>query len=88
MDPNVGTVVPSKLISVRVVHPLNALVPILVTVEGIIMYSRPVQPWNALAPRLVIDVGRETLVIPVQPWNAFAPILVTPDDTISEVIIV
>lgn len=37
VDPNVGTVVPSKVISVRAVHPLNALVPILVTADGMMV---------------------------------------------------
>ena len=65
MDPNVGTVVPSKLISVRPVHPANVLAPILVIVEGIIVYSRPVQPWNAFAPILVTPDDTIREVIPV-----------------------
>lgn len=74
--PNVGTVVYSKLISVRAVHPLNALAPILVTYLVINAKVSLVQPWKALAPIVVIDCG--TIIPPndVQPWNALVPIVV------------
>lgn len=60
-----GTVVPSKLISVRPVHPANVLAPILVIVEGIIVYSRPVQPSKALAAILVSPGDTIREVIPL-----------------------
>jgi hypothetical protein len=51
--PNVGGVVRLKVTKLRLVQPLNALLPILVTLFGIVMDSSLVQPLNALSPILV-----------------------------------
>ena len=42
-----------SLTSVRMLQPLNALCPILVTLSGIVMLVRLLQPLNALCPILV-----------------------------------
>ena len=55
--PNVGTLVASKDISVKAVHPLKALAPILVTNLLINAKINPEHSWNALAPIVVNDCG-------------------------------
>ena len=54
----------------------NALEPMLVTDDGMVIDFKPVIPWKALAPMLVTD---DVMVIDVTPeasWKALAPILV------------
>ena len=50
--------------------PLNALLPIVVTVDGRVTVVRLVVPWKALALMVVIPVGRVMPVSPVASWNA------------------
>jgi hypothetical protein len=58
---------------------MNALLPIDVTLLGIVMLVRSVHPKNAAPPISVTLLGSSniTLVNPVQPLNALLPILVT-----------
>jgi hypothetical protein len=63
---------------VRLVQPLNALQPILVTPMPITALFRLVQPKNALSPMLVTLSGITILVRLVQSLNAPSPIIVTP----------
>ena len=63
---------------VKLLQPENALAPMLVTLEGIVMLLKPAQPENALAPMLVTLEGIVMLIKPVQPWNALAGILFPP----------
>ena len=43
-------------------QPSNALAPILVTDNGIVILVSPLQPWNAFAPMLVTEDGSVMLV--------------------------
>ena len=52
------------------VQPLNAQLPMLITLSGIVMLDSPVQSENALPPMLVTLSGIVMLVSPVQPQNA------------------
>jgi hypothetical protein len=62
----------AKITLVRLVLPLKALEPILVTVFGMVMEVIPVMFWKALLPILVIPVLSVRLVIRVMFWNALA----------------
>ena len=65
------------MILVKLLHPENAKLPILVTLDGITTLVKPLHPENALFPILVILVGIVILVKPLHPENALSPILVT-----------
>jgi len=64
---------------VRLEQPVNALLPILVTLLGIFMLVRLVQSENTPASiRVTLEFGSKiTLCSLVQPENALLPILVT-----------
>ena len=51
-------------------QPKNALVPMLVTLPGIMIDVNPVQPWNAPEPMLVTLSGIVIEVKPVHHENA------------------
>jgi hypothetical protein len=57
--------------------PENALLPILVTEDGITIIVKLVQPSNALLLIVVTEDGITIDVRPAQPENALAPIIVT-----------
>jgi hypothetical protein len=50
--------------------PLNALLPILVTLPGIVIEVNEVQSLNALSLILLIPLDRVTDIKPLQPSNA------------------
>ena len=56
-------------------EPLNTLLPMLVTLAGMVMEVKPDAFWNALDPMLVTLAG---MVMEVKPddWNALVPMLV------------
>ena len=56
----------------------NALEPMLVTEEGMVIDVKPVIPWKALAPMLVTEEGIVMDVKPVASWKALAPMLLKP----------
>ena len=62
--PNLGGVLPSKVIEVRLVQPLKAPYSILVTELGIVTEVRLEQPSKALSPILVTEFGIVTEVRP------------------------
>jgi hypothetical protein len=62
----------AKVTLARLVLPLKAESPILVTVFGMVIEVMPVMPWNELLPILVIPVFRIRLVIRVMFSNALA----------------
>ena len=62
---------------VKPVHPKNALLPMSITLSGIVMLVKPVHPKNASSSMLVTLSGIVTLVKPVHPENALSPMLVT-----------
>ncbi len=57
--------------------PSNALYPILITLEGIIMEVKLEQPSNELLPILITLLGMVTEAKPLQSTNALDPMLVT-----------
>ena len=66
-----GGVVLLNVTSSKLLQPENALLPMLVTLLGIVMPVRAVQPINACSSMLVPKlVGKVTLVKFVQPRNA------------------
>ena len=75
--PNVAGTSPSKRAETRFKQPLNALLPIDITLDGIDTEVRPVQPSNAPAPMFVMPYGIKTLVMPVFAENAPAAIVFT-----------
>ena len=66
LEPIVG-IKPKKVTLAKLLQILNALIPILVTEEGIVIDVKPVQPLNAFAPILVTELGIVIDVKPVQP---------------------
>ena len=58
-------------------HPLNALLPILVTLSGMSILSKDLQPPNAFSPISVTPSGISILFKELHPLNALLPILVT-----------
>ena len=70
-------VVPSTVIVVKLLQPLNAVDAMLVTLLGMEMDSRPLQPLNALALMLVTLLGIVIDFSPVQPLNTLDSMLVT-----------
>ena len=56
----------STLMLVRLLQPLNALGPMLETLEGMVTLVRPVQPENAWLPMLVTPSDMVTLVSALQ----------------------
>ena len=67
-----------RFIVVRLVQPLNALLPILVKPSENSMVFSPVQSLKAKSPITVTLAGIVTPVSVVQFWNAEIPISVTP----------
>ena len=65
--------------------PLNALLPMEVTLEGIVTEVNPLQPLNAESPIVVTLEGIITVVKPEQPENAESPIVVTLEGIVTEV---
>ena len=63
----------------RLVQPLNALSPMLVTDAGISMDVSALHPRNALSPMLCSPAGSVTAVRLVHPPNVFSAMLVTED---------
>ena len=57
-------------IEVRLLHSLNAYLPMLVTLLGMVTEVRPEQLWNALSPMLVTLLGISMEVSLEQPENA------------------
>ena len=57
-------------------QPEKALVPTLVTDDGMVIVVKPVQLWNALAPIVVTDDGIVIVVRLEQPVKALSAILV------------
>ena len=68
---------PSRSTSVRSVQPSNTLLPILVTLFGMVMLVKSVQLSNADSPMLVTLLGIVMSVKLLQPENAPFPMLVT-----------
>ena len=68
----------STVIALRLVHLLNGVPPMLVTLAGIVIPVRLVQDPNGELPRLVTLAGIVILVRPVQSPNAESPMLMTP----------
>lgn len=68
----------------RLVQPLNANEPILVTDSGIIMDVKP-EPEKVLLSIVSIELGKVIEVRLVQPLNADEPILVTELGIITDV---
>ena len=60
-------IVPANVTLASLLQPSNALLPIDVTVAGMVMTVRPVQPLNASLPIDVTLAGMVMLVRPVQP---------------------
>ena len=56
----------------------NASIPILMTLDGMLMLVRPEQVSNAILPILVTLDGMDRLVNPEQWLKALLPMLVTP----------
>ena len=65
-----GMLMPSRL-----EQPENALLPMEVTLSGILMDFRPEQLENTLDGRLSMPEGRTTEVSLLQFWKQFAPIV-------------
>jgi hypothetical protein len=65
------------VIDVKLVQPSNVLLPIAVTLFGIVIEVKLVQPSNACGPIQVTLFGMVIDVKPVQPLNAKPSILVT-----------
>jgi hypothetical protein len=63
--------------TLRNLHPLNALLPMLVTEFGMVTEVSPEQLQNAPLPMLVTELGMVTEVRLEQPRNASYPMLVT-----------
>ena len=61
---------------VRLLQPLNALFPMLVTVAGIVTLVSEAKP-SSKRSGISVSFPRSTLVRPVQPLNALLPMLVT-----------
>ena len=62
---------------VRLLQPEKALLPMLVTLFGMVMDVRLLQPEKALLPMLVTPLGMVMEVRPLQPEKALLPMLVT-----------
>ena len=62
---------------VSAVQSANALVPMLVTVSGMVTLVRSVQQMNAKLPMLVMPAGIAMLVSPAVFSKALSPMLVT-----------
>ena len=70
---------------VKLLQPLKALRPMLVTLLGMVTEVKPVQPWKASIPMLVTLLGIVTEVKPVQRKKALRPMLVTLLGIVTEV---
>ena len=57
----------ANVTEVKPVQFLNAALPMLVTVSGIVIEVKPLQPWNAEDSMLVTPLPIDTEVKPVQP---------------------
>ena len=82
MLPANAAVLAVKLTVARVVHPWKALLPILVTFEGIVIEAKELQLWKALPPIDVTEEGMLTEASLEQPLNANASILL-PDTIVT-----
>ena len=58
--------------SASVLQPVNALAPIVSSMEGSVSSVRPLQPQNALGPIVLTVEGNTTFVMPPTYWNAFS----------------
>jgi hypothetical protein len=78
--PNVGGGILCIVTLVKVAHPLNASLPIFVTLAGIVTLVNSLQPSNARSSILVTPLPIVTLVNPVHPENALVRIFVMFED--------
>ena len=77
----------SNVTVAKAVACMNALLPMLVTLAGMIMEVKLNAEWNANSPILLRDesVSNVIVVKAVAPWNALLPMLVTLDGMVMEV---
>ena len=76
----------SNVTDVRPVQPSNAYLPILVTLDGMVIEVRLVQPLNTKEAMTVSWLFSSNIidVRPVQPSNALKPMPVTLDGTVID----
>ncbi len=70
---------------VRELHPLNAPLPMVRTVDGMLTERSEEQPRKVSDAIAVTPSGMTISVRAVQPWNALSPIAVMPDGSVTDV---
>ena len=66
----------AKVTLAKLLHPLNALSPMVSTEAGIFMLVKPLHPLNASIPMISTELGMLMLVKPLHSLNASGPISV------------